>query len=780
MTRRSAAVVGLYLVGGLALTALSYELDDQWKTTTGLVQSFERGVDAERDSLFTRTTSHIDLAFLDEQPDLPRRFFEVQWDGFWHVPEAQSVDVYAGGDDFVAVRVDDELVLERSVAVGMHTTTQRIALEAGLHHLSVHYRQRGGGYYLNVQWAPAGGRPRPLDAERLFPTAPEPDQIALNRRLRFLRQLATATWILPPLIFLFWVGVPRVAPFGHDRGLGLARRGWAWYVSITGGRSDGPAVEGPGNQQVRAHHDLHGSRTAVTPSSVTRAWIGGAVLAVAILGLEVWPHFGPSRQHFRDGFGPEGSPSGRSAQLLRELGESGTDGSLVLRTDTPSSLAVQQNFLATDQWLLSLAIPEVALHDPTRGILANRESRGREWERVGWASMYFGRKLIFTTRIGVRVQGSVGRRTGREAFRLIFRPQYGLSNMPADGPLKTLRRLPDRLVVRRGQVMPHAQPIAFEISRRVGAVAPSAVPVRFVFNGALRSPAYELIEHVSREGWGRARLGHDDFHLYQYRASNLPSDEAAYADLRNFVNTAPSPLRMEAVKRRVDVENFVLHLFTIIYCGTADWGQGAAVLDLRSREPRWFWGHWDLDQSFGPGLAEPWKRPSITLVSAAGPDDVRAALFQRLLRDDPQFRRYFTAVASETINHLLTRDYLRALVRQYETLSVQEVPFGGADLESFFERRGDEVLDAIADELDEPRPSAVRIRGPSGVRLHVDGHDHGREYTGRYFHEQVVSVQAVDGEGAPISRWRVNGIPVRGQSLTLSVENDVMIRVGRH
>ncbi len=120
-----------------------------------------------------------------------------------------------------------------------------------------------------------------------------------------------------------------------------------------------------------------------------------------------------------------------------------------------------------------------------------------------------------------------------------------------------------------------------------------------------------------------------------------------------------------------------------------------------------------------------------------------------------------------------------APVRKYETLSVQEA-FWSADLESFFERRGDEVLDAIADELDEPRPSAVRIRGPSGVRLHVDGHDHGREYTGRYFHEQVVSVQAVDGEGAPISRWRVNGIPVRGQSLTLSVENDVMIRVGRH
>ena len=77
-----------------------------------------------------------------------------------------------------------------------------------------------------------------------------------------------------------------------------------------------------------------------------------------------------------------------------------------------------------------------------------------------------------------------------------------------------------------------------------------------------------------------------------------------------------------------------------------------------------------------------------------------------------------------------------------------------------------------------PPPFASVARVESG--LHVDGHDHGREYTGRYFHEQVVSVQAVDGEGAPISRWRVNDIPVRGQSVTLRVENDVVIRVVRH
>ena len=115
-------------------------------------------------------------------------------------------------------------------------------------------------------------------------------------------------------------------------------------------------------------------------------------------------------------------------------------------------------------------------------------------------------------------------------------------------------------------------------------------------------------------------------------------------------------------------------------------------------------------------------------------------------------------------------------MRKYAQLSVHSVPFVGFDLESFFERRGDAVLDAIANSLDETRPHSVRIHAPAGVRLHVDGHDHGREYTGRYFHEQVISVQAVDGEGMSSRRWTVNDASVWGQALTFRVGDDVVIR----
>ena len=188
MTRQAAVVVGIYLVTSLGVTGVSRVLDERLKTETGLAQSVDSIADDERISLFTRTTSDIDLAFLDDDPEFPRRFFEVHWEGVWYVPDDIQVDVFAGADDAVTVRVDDDLVLERNTEIGMFTTSEPIALDAGLHRLDVRYVQRGGGYYMNVQWAPAGDRARSFDPEHLFPTKPDPEQIARNRQLLFFRR----------------------------------------------------------------------------------------------------------------------------------------------------------------------------------------------------------------------------------------------------------------------------------------------------------------------------------------------------------------------------------------------------------------------------------------------------------------------------------------------------------------------------------------------------------------------------------------------------------------
>ena len=82
MTARTARALALYVVVATGLTWLSYALDARLKTETGLIQTFDV-TEPERRPVFRRTVQQIDLEFLRADPELPTRFFEVEWNGFW-------------------------------------------------------------------------------------------------------------------------------------------------------------------------------------------------------------------------------------------------------------------------------------------------------------------------------------------------------------------------------------------------------------------------------------------------------------------------------------------------------------------------------------------------------------------------------------------------------------------------------------------------------------------------------------------------------------------------
>lgn len=234
ISSRSVVIVGTHLIACLVLSGVSHILHDRLKTENGLTQSVVVNVDDVRSTVLEKTTARIDLSFLDRAPELPKRFFEVRWDGVWYLPDDVPVDVYAGADDFVEIRIDDQLVLERSAAAGMHTTSARITPGAGLHRLTVRYAQRGGGYHLAVQWAPAAGRPRPFNPEHLFPVRPAPEQIAHNEQLQLFQKLVIAVWTVPPFVYLLWIVLPLLAHFRRHQLPGVARQIWHWYTSIAG------------------------------------------------------------------------------------------------------------------------------------------------------------------------------------------------------------------------------------------------------------------------------------------------------------------------------------------------------------------------------------------------------------------------------------------------------------------------------------------------------------------------------------------------------------------
>ena len=213
-----------YLGVALTLTACTGIL--HWLVTppTGLVRTFYAEVGFAGEPLFQDRTTEVSLAFMDEDASLPRRFFSVQWRGFWFLPRAQTVDVYAGADDRVDVLVDGQLVLRRNFSVGTHTIGETLMLGAGPHEISVRYEQDRGGSSLNVQRAFEGKRPGAFVPTRLFPERPDIQDFRLITWTYWLTRLVVVLWLAPPAgLFLMVAGWAARRPVHYWRTVGAPR-----------------------------------------------------------------------------------------------------------------------------------------------------------------------------------------------------------------------------------------------------------------------------------------------------------------------------------------------------------------------------------------------------------------------------------------------------------------------------------------------------------------------------------------------------------------------------
>ena len=204
-------LVWWYLCVVASLTVLTGAVHGLIAPPTGLVRTFYADTGFSGDPLFQDQTTEISLAFLDEDPTLPRRFFSVEWSGFWFLPRATTVELYAGGDDRVDVAVDGQRVLRRNIAVGMHTVSETITLSAGAHEILVQYGQEGGGASLNIQYAVDGEPPGPLVPRQLFPERPDTLQFVLASGSYWLIRIVAVLWLvlLASLFMVFggWSGL---------------------------------------------------------------------------------------------------------------------------------------------------------------------------------------------------------------------------------------------------------------------------------------------------------------------------------------------------------------------------------------------------------------------------------------------------------------------------------------------------------------------------------------------------------------------------------------------
>src|SRR5688572_20818599 len=192
---RSRSVWSVAVAAGLALivTALP-PIVERFSPPAGLARSVFTQVGFRGVPIEART-AEIDLRFLDEQKDLPRQNFSVRWRGFFFVPETQTIELFAGGNDEVELRVDGEVLLTRNLREGMRTAGRKVSLERGAHEIAVDFQQFGGGMALNIQRALEGQQPAPFRTGELFARPVASHHVTLLNAARVMRRIAPYMWL---------------------------------------------------------------------------------------------------------------------------------------------------------------------------------------------------------------------------------------------------------------------------------------------------------------------------------------------------------------------------------------------------------------------------------------------------------------------------------------------------------------------------------------------------------------------------------------------------------
>jgi formylglycine-generating enzyme required for sulfatase activity len=429
----------------------------------------------------------------------------------------------------------------------------------------------------------------------------------------------------------------------------------------------------------------------------------------------------------------------------------------------PSSSAVPAAELARGLPTLSLTLDEADLRDPEKGILSHVTEHGREWEREGSVSYFDNGKLIFASGVGVRIHGGSSRRASpRQGFRLYFRRKYGPRALPPgilfSPAAQPIRRLVVHNDMRREQNVYWSlvNPLAYDIARKIGAIAPETQPVRFFLNGEYYGP-FVLTERFDQRFFA-AHWGYDDILLSQQEMNKL-------WEWVRFTR----PLTMTAVAQHVNIDNLTRWFVAVAFSGTRDAYQGPGqFLDRTKKTGGWFWVNWDMDQSF-----RDWNLDSYQYLlprvaegrRGRNPAEPRPVLLGNLIAEDPDYRDYLKRVVQKALNHQLTDAFLMERYEHYlnvaTTFPVERLEYLKR-VRHFLERRREFFRLTTEQWLNTEPSRRVRVAAPPNVDVLSDGERVRSGYQGTYFPDLEVIADVPEEQRAGFSGWQINGRMVPG------------------
>lgn len=426
-----------------------------------------------------------------------------------------------------------------------------------------------------------------------------------------------------------------------------------------------------------------------------------------------------------------------------------------------------------DWTVVSVALAEDDLHGED-GLLKRYTER---IEKRAHVTLYRKGVAQFATRTGLKLHGGGSRLPQRKSsYRLHLRDRYGSTAFPP-GLLFEGRVDPVSTVILR-RTLGFTSVLAYDLARLVGGQVPHYEPCLLYLNGESQGVHF-LTERLER-GQLRSRFGHDEFLAYRLRGTASSKSLEARDRLQQWSRELGDGATVERVERFIDVDAMSRYLLTVAFCGTNDWEQGAAVLDLTDPKDRWSWIHWDMDGSFFPLVKDTTNTPAfgVILDSRKLVNSLPLVLFRKLLRNDAGFRDDFAKLTTEVLNHLWTPETLRATAATYGDmeLSLGMPSAVYRDRIPFLERRPRYVLEDLRQRLDlGPLVQCeIRAEASGSIVLEVDGYKERTPYRGHYYAGQRLRARVTD-EAAPYSGWSVDGVRHPAGPLELVLREDTQI-----
>jgi alpha-L-fucosidase len=116
----------------------------------------------------TRTERSRTATAIDVSPRTRDTNFALRFSGFLRVPESGVYRFWLRSDDGSRMWLGDDLLIDNDGPHGARELSAFVALEAGLHPVTVTMFQGDGGFDLAVAWTPPGARKSPLPAAVLW------------------------------------------------------------------------------------------------------------------------------------------------------------------------------------------------------------------------------------------------------------------------------------------------------------------------------------------------------------------------------------------------------------------------------------------------------------------------------------------------------------------------------------------------------------------------------------------------------------------------------------